>query len=444
MDEKIRICQEARKHKERVGGFCPRWSALVPLRWTMSGKIGTDPFTSCTTQRRRRLLLVAWLFAWNLLCLATYGGDFELSGRSTFKNFTPDGSFHKQFSGSFTIRKSGDNWMINYSPDGNSVTILTAYDGTNVYCLTRNMAVSAATTGKYPNPALRFTMSNGIAYASSASISSGEYPYVAPAIPVRFLWFAFLSDSILGNSGVNKFQFPALWANASSPEARSFWIRVERSTNGTTLPIKADFIASSELWSNAAKSQIRPEHTANPFPDKATGGVYTVIGWTNLVEEGRVIQFPSICQLERYWPPAGDGGKSILAESLTCEVSGLKLGKPDKPDIGMLDIPEKWIDVFDARFQDEDYPTISVVYSLTNHEWKATNDADVQRLLAYYKTQYSNIRTNNVRVGPRVVSNSMTPHQRLVRRIIATTLCCVTFVGIPLVLFLVRHRRKRV
>jgi len=406
--------------------------------------LGLTPPMRCNIQRGRKLFFPASLFIWVLLCLSTYGRDFELSGRSTFENFTSDGSRHKQFSGSFTIRKNGDNWLINYSPDGNSVTILTAYDGTNVYCLTRNMAVSADTTSKYPNPALRFTMSNGIAYASSASISSGEYPYVAPAIPVRFLWFAFLSDSTLGNSGTNTFQFPALWANASSPEARSFWIRVERSTNGTTLPIRADFIASSELWSNASKSQIRPENTVNPFPDKATGGVYTVIGWTNLVEEGHAIQFPSICQLERYWPPVGDGGKSILAERLTCEVSGLKLVKPDKPDIGRLDIPEKWIDVFDTRFQDEDYPTISVVYSLTNHEWKATNDADVQRLLAYYKTQYSNIRTNNVRVGPRVVSNSMTPHQRLVRRIIAVTLCCVTFFGIPLVLFLVHHRRKRV
>jgi hypothetical protein len=386
---------------------------------------------------------LALLLLWFVLCLPTYGVDFELSGRSTYENFTPDGSPHKQFSGSFTIQRNGDNWMINYSPDGNSVTILTVYDGTNVYCLTRNMAISAASINKYPNPALRFTMSNGIAYASSASISSGEYPSVAPAIPVRFLWFAFLSDSILGNSETTAFQFPAPWANASSLEARSFWTRVERSTNGTKLPIRADFIASSELWSNAAKGQIRPENTVNPFPDKATGGVYKVIGWTNLDEIGHVIQFPSICQLERYWPPASDGGISVLAERLTCEVSRLKLVKPDKPEIGMLDIPEKWIDVFDDRFQDEDYPTITVIYSLTNHQWKATNDADVQRLLAYYRTQYSNIRTNNVRIGPRVVSNTMTPNQKLVRRIIAITLCCVTFFGIPLVLFLVCHRRKR-
>jgi hypothetical protein len=45
MHGKTGISQEARKHKERVGGFCPRWFALVPSRWTTSGKkLGTEPF----------------------------------------------------------------------------------------------------------------------------------------------------------------------------------------------------------------------------------------------------------------------------------------------------------------------------------------------------------------------------------------------------------------
>jgi len=34
MHGKIGICQEVRKHKERVGGFCPRWFALVASHWS--------------------------------------------------------------------------------------------------------------------------------------------------------------------------------------------------------------------------------------------------------------------------------------------------------------------------------------------------------------------------------------------------------------------------
>jgi hypothetical protein len=32
MHWKIGICQDARKHKERGGGFCPRWFAQVPSK----------------------------------------------------------------------------------------------------------------------------------------------------------------------------------------------------------------------------------------------------------------------------------------------------------------------------------------------------------------------------------------------------------------------------
>jgi hypothetical protein len=45
--DRARFFQDARKHKERVGGFCPRWFAPVPSPWTAFGKnLGLTPLCS--------------------------------------------------------------------------------------------------------------------------------------------------------------------------------------------------------------------------------------------------------------------------------------------------------------------------------------------------------------------------------------------------------------
>ena len=333
--------------------------------------------------------------------------------------------------------------MIVFSPDGNAETILTMYDGADVYCLTRNMVVEAATAIKYPNPSLRFNLSNGVYYASSASISSGKYPYVAPAIPVRFIWLAFLSDSIFGESKSNTFEFPAPWENAQSPVSRSFRIVVKQSTStaGSPLPMEVVFLASSNLWNKAVQEQIRPEKSTDPFPDGSVGGVYRVNEWTNLSDSGNTIQFPLNCQLERYWPPKTDGGKAVVAERYICEVKAISLAKPS---VSAIDIPDKYIDVFDGRFQDEDHPTLCVVYRITNSLWKTTNDVDVQRALGPEKAKYNYVRTGKVRyVVSSTTMGDLTPKQKSIHRFYAIAICSVAFLSLPLFLLIGWIRKKR-
>ena len=381
--------------------------------------------------RGRRLHYLAPMLCWLLgaVYLSGQNIDFELSGRTTFENFRPNGSPFIRFTGRFTLVKEARNWRIIHVPDDTVTSTHVMFDGTDVYCLTRDMTPDLKILRDHPELRNRFRFSNEVAYATTAVISCGEYPSAAPGMP-SLVWLAFLSAPALRGSPAPELPPPCPGFLA---ETRGFKLVVEWPQPNSQFPAGVKYIVSHKLWQAAARDELAP---SVKLPEGFTAGVYQVTGWTNLDAEGVVARFPMQFRLDHYYPSA-DTGTSPLAERYICEVEAVSMGKHA---VGPLVLTEDYVDVLDGRFHDATHSHLTVCYSITNHTWKTTNDATVLQAADVYRKQY-----DRDRFWPLKTSLASLQEWLSSRRWIYTALCCLALLlclSVALMARWIHHRRQ--
>lgn len=360
------------------------------------------------------------------------GIDFEASGDCVFETFTPDGAKAAQFTSRFTVQRSAEKWVILHRPDDSTTTVHVMFDGQDVYCLTRGMPVDPRLARQFPKPEARFTMSNGVAYASTASISAGAYPLAASDAP-RVLWYALLSGPFL--SGTSTPDVPAPWGSAYSPESRAFKLSVTWPETGSPFPESIRFLASKDFWTEAMRQMLRrPNEDMPPFADGAVAGVYEVKGWTNLNGHGDV-RFPMDFEVVRYHPPLPNKA-AVVAERFSCRVAAAGLFRHP---IAPIPLNESYVDVLDGRFQDAQHPQLTVMYRITNQTWKPTSDAELSQLVHPHRKEYEEVRSKAAQLG-----KASRPHRSPMQRAFVVFLCTLVVFSMPVALGVrwVRSRRR--
>jgi len=374
---------------------------------------------------------LSYVFACCLLvlgCLPTLGIDFELSGESIFENFKLDGSKFKSFTNGFTVQKSGALWKIVRSPAGLLTTENVMFDGVDVYILSRNLKIESHDIARFPQDILMFT--NGITYTKTATamIFTGDYPHGALDIS-RLVWFAFLSGPTLRRPGVTS--LPAPWGASFRPESSSFNLRVEWPELDSPFPAKVEFIASDQEWTNSVRKLQLSQVVTNPpaYDNGYVAGIYRVLQWTNLDQNGATARFPVEFELVRFYPSKFKAKGP--AERYLGRVTEFKKARPL---IGPLEIKED-LDVLDYRFRDAALPWLYIVYTITNRSWKTTNDPLVTQEIGYWKTNY--VRALSLPVHKPSGRQAGDPHRRLI------VLVCVVLAGLswPVAWLLARNRK---
>ncbi len=342
--------------------------------------------------------------------------DFEVSGEASCEYLGLDGATLQTVNSQFTVRKKAKTWLIHYIPDKPWPAMDVIFDGTNVYSLTRDIPLNEKFLNAYKNFLARYKFTNGVYYTSSAQISPGEYPYSADEMP-RFLWFAFLSGSVLHLSPT--LDIPAPWNNTSTPQSRSFKVGVKWPSDTNVFPKELSFTFSSELWSKALREQIRSQNRPQPeFTEGAVAGIYSVAVWTN-VPEPSGISIPANFELIRYYSYSAAKMPKV-AERRSGQVTKLHL---KAGDIATDQLPQESVDVFDLRFRDVRYPLLTVSYPITNQTWIATNDSSLSHYIELAQRSYDRAR-KALGVGP--------PRTSPIKRIIVVFLCVFIALSLPI------------
>jgi hypothetical protein len=372
-----------------------------------------------------------------VLCVGNMalGFDFEAHGRCSFENFNPDGSTFRRFDGEFTVQRYNGKWRIVHAPDKSPVAMESVFDGEDVYTLTRNLAIHPQDLKRMGPAGNRYSTSNGVAFATTASISSGEYPYSAPAIQNRFIWFGLLSGPLLRRSA--DADFPAPWGLASSPESRAFVLKVEWLAEDSLFPSRVRFNGSKKMWGDAVAEHLFP-HTFDPADfelDSQTAGMYQVTVWTNVTWGGKVFQFPLACRLDRFYPSKKG------QESTTKERYSLQITKA-QPYAGPIELPqlhEPVVDVTDARFQDSAHSGLVIAYSLTGRVFRSKSEIASSEIVGIRQEEYRQLKTvTNVPTRRASHGHPVSPRKQQAVLAILIGLC----IGPPLLWAWSRRRRS--
>lgn len=366
-------------------------------------------------------------------CSIARSADFELSGRSTFENFKPNGSKYKTFTGRFSVRKSNEKWLIECSLDHVPTTQEVMFDGEDVFTVTRNIVVDEKEIAKnFPGTEKDYIHANTIAYAKSpsASVYSGDYPVGAKPI-TRLLWFAFLSGPTLSKPGPSN--IPAPWGAAYLPESRSFNLSVEWPESNSGFPLRARFVTSTELWTNSFRQWkfSRPVTKSSPFEDKVVAGAYEVTRWTNVDNGKEALALPLTFALERYYPPQANS-KAPVSERYLCEVTKIQIKRPVINPIGI----EGEVGVLDFRFMNKALPWFYVGYAITNGIWKTTNDPIVTNLIGPFKTQFLRAASS-----PGYMKARGAPPSKTIARVVCVLVMLCG--SIAMLLYWIRNRTKQ-
>jgi hypothetical protein len=350
------------------------------------------PCVVANTMRTQQVSSTALAFVvLGLLCMeeAVLGFDFEARGRCSFENFNPDGSPLRRFDGEFTVQRYNGKWRILHAPDKSPVAMESVFDGEDVYTLTRNLAIHPQELKRMGPAGNRYSPSNGVAFATTASISSGEYPFSAPAIQNRFIWFGLLSGPLLRRNA--DAGFPAPWGLASSPESRAFVLTAEWPAEDSLFFSRVRFHGSRKMWHGAVDEHLFP-HTFDPADfelDSQTSAIYQVTAWTNVTWGGKVFQFPLGCRLDRYYP-SQKGQEPMTKERYSLQITK---AQPYSGSIELPQIHEPVVDVTDARFQDSVHPGLVIAYSLTGRVFRSKSEIASSAIVGIRREEYRQLKT---------------------------------------------------
>jgi len=252
----IGICQDARKHKEREDGFCPRWIALVPKSNQHSSTV------SCRV-RAQLISSLRLIFIVQLLFCSTYlfaADAVSLSGYFTV--LTQDG-LHKPLpqlcsSNEFQVLVCRDGrWAINVRSlaKEDDISYLT-FDGKDTYSVHYQNSIMGMTNGQ-PDIIATEPFTNHI---NRASISAGGYPFNVsdPQGRAQVLWLAFDAGSYLHDHPQKSMPLP--WAYVRwNLAAYGFRMEYELSENAPNAIRSLKFIRSTALDLPDNEEFDRPE-----------------------------------------------------------------------------------------------------------------------------------------------------------------------------------------